>query len=157
MASCGFEVKSGPFYDLIGPNDQRLYLVWVWIHVWMHAFAGHSNDAQREAQHTRVRDGRGWGWGQWWMPVQTGKEMSVSFGVSASVRCLRFRLPIYHYLNISYEETSAWLLECASSLAVCTGRVCVCGIIYGKTTQLCHLANIWTSARHLTLKMEKEK
>lgn len=33
----------------------------------------------------------------------------------------------------------------------------VCGIIYGKTTQLCHLANIWTSAQNLTLRIEAEK
>lgn len=58
----------------------------------------------REAQHTLIIDEGGGG--QWWMPVQTGKEMSVSFGISASVRCLRFRLPIYHYFYISYEETS---------------------------------------------------
>lgn len=43
------------------------------------------------------------------------------------------------------------LLECVSfaGYCVCIGCVCVCGgggIIYGKTTQLCHLANIWASA-----------
>lgn len=38
-------------------------------------------------------------------------------------------------------------------------RVCLCvgGIIYGKTTQLCHLANIWTSAPHLTVRIEADE
>lgn len=93
------------------------------------------------------------------MPTQTGKEMSVSSGVSTSVCSLSFRHSIYQCFNISYK--GMWL--CWSCLSVCqcwvllcTHGVCVCvsvagvgsgrEIIYGETTQLCHHSNIWASA-----------
>lgn len=85
---------------------------------------------------------------QCWMPTTTnkkkkaGKEMSASSGSRLSAPSASgsqsTTAPIFHM-----RRSWCGLLEWVSFLgSVCT--VCVCGIIYGGTTQLCQHFNIWT-------------
>lgn len=86
---------------------------------------------------------------QCWMPTTTnkkkaGKEMSAISGSRLSAPSASgsqsTTAPIFHM-----RRSWCGLLEWVSSLgSVCTVCVCVCGIIYGGTTQLCQHFNIWT-------------
>lgn len=166
MASCEFEVRSWSFCDLIGWNVQRVRLECVWIHVWVRALPGHSNDAQRDSlrgpthfQHRRR--------GEWRAAADASANRKRN-------ECELGRFLLQFVLSASGSQSTTTSIfhmrrsQCAGAAGVCViagclHRVCICmcvygwGIIYGKTTKHCHLANIWTSAPHLTVRIEAAK
>lgn len=100
-----------------------------------------------QTQHTLIKGKikRGWnsvGCQQQQTKKKAGKEMSAISGSRLSAPSASgsqsTTAPIFHM-----RRSWCGLLEWVSSLgSVCT--VCVCGIIYGGTTQLCQYFNIWT-------------
>lgn len=102
-----------------------------------------------QTQHTLIKGKikRGWnsvGCQQQQTKKKAGKEMSASSGSRLSAPSASgsqsTTAPIFHM-----RRSWCGLLEWVSSLgSVCTVCVCVCGIIYGGTTQLCQHFNIWT-------------